>query len=179
MVDIYRIALYPKKDEYTPGLNEIAQPLSPGQNDLDAPTPHMQSQNLPGNQFQPQYSSQNPTEYLSQPQYPYEIKPLEYQNLPKIEYLPQPTSQSQQVITIQPGIQYQPQIQYNEPIPITNNQYENNNFYHQTNNLINDNSKATESRLKCQKTMIFLLFIIVPIILALQIFGIIFFYIKC
>ena len=167
MVDTNRIGVYPKPDECTPGLNEIAQPLNPGQNDLDAPTPYIQSINFPGNQSPPQYSSQNPTEYQSQPQYyypptqyPYEIKPPEYQ--------PLPIPQSQQVIPTQPGIQYQPQIQYNGPIPITNNQY-----YHQTNNLINDNSKVTESRLKCQKTMIILLFITVPISLALQISGII------
>ena len=172
MVDTNRNGVYPKPDEYTPGLNDIAQPLNPGQNDLDAPTPYIQSINFPGNQSPPQYSSQNPTEYQSQPQYyypptqyPYEIKPPEYQ--------PLPMPQSQQVNTIQSGIQYQPQIQYNEPIPITNNQYENNNIYHQTNNLINDNSKVTESRLKCQKTMIILLFITIPISLALQIFEII------
>ena len=178
MVDNNRNGVYQKQDEYTPGLNDLSQPFNPGQNDLDAPTPYMQSINLPGNQSQPQYSSQNSIEYQSQPQYyypqpqyPYEMKPLEYPNLPKFEYQSLLTSQSQQVITIQPGIQYQPQIQYNEPIP--NIQYQNNNIYHQTNNLINNNSKVTESRLKCQKTMIILLFITVPISLALQISGII------
>jgi len=161
MSDNNRIDVFPKQDEYTPGLNEIAQPLNSCQNDLEAPTPYMQSINLPGNQSQPQYSSQNETEYQSQPQYPNEIKPPEYQ--------PLPVPQSQQAITIQPGIQYQPQNQYNKQIPITNIQNE--NSYHQTNNLINDNSKATKNRLKCQIAMVILLFITVPISLALQIFG--------
>ena len=124
-----------------PGLNGITQPLNPGQNDLDSPTPYMQSINLPENQ--------------SQPQYPYEIKHLENH--------PLPIPQSQQTITIQPG------IQYNKPTPITNIQNENNNNYHQVNNLINDNSNATKSRLKCQIAMIILLFITFPISLALQI----------
>jgi hypothetical protein len=66
MVDINKNGLYPKPDESTPG-NEIAQPLIPGQNDLDAPTPYVQSINFPGNQSQQQYSSQNPIEYQSQP----------------------------------------------------------------------------------------------------------------
>lgn len=170
MVDINRFDGNSKQDQFTPGLNEIAQPLTPGQNDFNAPTPYMQSINLPVNQSQPQYSSQNPTEYQSQPQYyypqpqyPYEVKPFEYQ--------PLQAPQSQQVIPIQPGIQYQPQIQYNDPIPLTNDQYEKNNIYQQANNLINDNSMATESRLKCQKAMIILLFITVPFSIALQISG--------
>ena len=37
-----------------PVLNGITQPLNPGQNDLDAPTPYIQSINLPENQSQPQ-----------------------------------------------------------------------------------------------------------------------------
>ncbi len=63
MVDTNRGGIYPKQDEYNLGLNEIAQPLNPGQNELETPDPYMQSINFPGNQSQPQYSSQNENEF--------------------------------------------------------------------------------------------------------------------
>lgn len=177
MVDINEKNIYSKKEEYTPNLNEMTQPLNISKNDLEAPSPYMNPINPP-EYHQSQYSSQiSPPDYQFYPQYPkpqnsYEIPPSQYQNQPQFEYKPLPINQSQQVYQNQPQFQYYPQIQngiqiqYNEPIP--NNQYENNVI----NDISNVNSKISENRLKCQKAMIILLFINALISLVLQFLGI-------